>query len=82
MAHLEFLYVSALDHTEHGIPNLERQICQSPSLFAQAVALTYKRIARHFTFVTTNGTRQKLNKLLVVCGDREINLLRYVLYSL
>jgi hypothetical protein len=43
MAHLEFLYVSALDHTEHGIPNLERQICQSPSLFAQAVALTYKR---------------------------------------
>jgi hypothetical protein len=43
MAHLEFLYVSALDHTEHGIPNLERQISQSPSLFAQAVALTYKR---------------------------------------
>ncbi len=43
MAHLEFLYVSALDRTEHGIPNLERQISQSPSLFAQAVALTYKR---------------------------------------
>lgn len=43
MAHLEFLYVSALDHTEHGIPNLERQISQSPALFAQAVALTYKR---------------------------------------
>jgi addiction module HigA family antidote len=43
MAHLEFLYVSALDHTEHGIPNLERQISQSPALFAQAVALTYRR---------------------------------------
>lgn len=43
MAHLEFLYVSALDHTEHGIPNLERQISQSPALFAQAVALAYKR---------------------------------------
>jgi addiction module HigA family antidote len=43
MAHLEFLYVSALDHAEHGIPNLERQISQSPSQYAQAVALTYKR---------------------------------------
>lgn len=43
MAHLEFLYVGALDHSEHGIPNLERQISQSPALFAQAVALTYKR---------------------------------------
>jgi hypothetical protein len=43
MAHLEFLYVSALDRTQHGIPNLERQISRSPSFFAQAVALTYKR---------------------------------------
>jgi hypothetical protein len=42
MAHLEFLYVGALDHTEHGIHNPERQICQSPSLFAQTVALTWK----------------------------------------
>jgi hypothetical protein len=43
MAHLEFLYLRALDHTEHGIPNLERQIAQSPLLFVQAVAITFKR---------------------------------------
>jgi hypothetical protein len=33
----------ALDHSKHGIPNLERQISQSPALFIQAVAWTYKR---------------------------------------
>ena len=33
----------ALDHSKHGIPNLERQISQSPALFMQAVAWTYKR---------------------------------------
>lgn len=43
MAHLEFLYLRALDHTEHGIPNLERQMAQSPSLFVQALAITFKR---------------------------------------
>jgi plasmid maintenance system antidote protein VapI len=43
MAHLEFLYVAALDHSEHGIPNLERQISRSPSLFAQAIVLSFKR---------------------------------------
>jgi hypothetical protein len=32
MAHLEFLYLRALDHSEHGIRNLERQISQSPLL--------------------------------------------------
>lgn len=42
-AHLEFLFIEALDRSEHGIPNLERQIAQDPALFAQAVALTYKR---------------------------------------
>jgi hypothetical protein len=43
MAHLEFLYLGALDRSDRGIPNLERQISQSPALFVQAVALTYKR---------------------------------------
>ena len=43
MAQLEFLFVDALDHGEHGIPNLEKQIAQSPELFVQAVALVYKR---------------------------------------
>ena len=43
LAQLEFLYLEALEHSDHGIPNLERQISESPGLFAQAVALTYKR---------------------------------------
>ncbi len=43
MAKLEFLFIEALDHSEHGILNLESQIAQSPTLFVQAVALTYKR---------------------------------------
>ena len=43
MAQLEFLYIDILDDSKHGIPNLERQIAQSPALFFQAVALTYKR---------------------------------------
>jgi addiction module HigA family antidote len=43
MAQLEFLFIEALDHSEHGIPNLESQIAQSPALFVQAVALVYKR---------------------------------------
>jgi addiction module HigA family antidote len=43
MAALEFKYIRALDHTEHGIPNLQRQFAKSPSLFMQIIALTYKR---------------------------------------
>ena len=43
MAKLEFLFVEALDHSEHGIPNLERQIAESPNFFVQLVALVFKR---------------------------------------
>jgi len=43
MAQLEFLFIDALDRREHGIPNLERQIAQSPAVFVQAVAFAYKR---------------------------------------
>ena len=43
MAQLEFLFIDALDRSEHGIPNLESQIAQSPAVFVQAVALAYKR---------------------------------------
>lgn len=43
MAQLEFLFIGALDHSEHGIPNLETQISQSPAIFVQAVALAYLR---------------------------------------
>ncbi len=43
MAQLEFLFLRALDHSKHGIPNLERQIAESPALFVQGLALAYKR---------------------------------------
>ncbi|MEX2264444.1 MAG: HigA family addiction module antitoxin [Bryobacteraceae bacterium] len=43
MARLEFMFIRALDHSEHGIPNLERQLAKSPSLYMQVLALTYKR---------------------------------------
>lgn len=43
MVQLEFLFIAALKHSEHGIPNLERQIARSPVLFVQALDLAYKR---------------------------------------
>lgn len=43
MAALEFAFIRALDHSQHGIPNLEQQLTESPALFVQAVALAYKR---------------------------------------
>ncbi len=43
MAGLEFLFIQALDHTRHGIPNLVRQITESPSLFIHALALVFNR---------------------------------------
>ena len=43
MARLEFFFVEALDRSKHGIPNLERQIAESPVLFVQVLALLYKR---------------------------------------
>ena len=43
MAQLEFMFITALDHSKHGIPNLERQIAESPAIFVQVLALAFKR---------------------------------------
>ena len=43
LARLEFAYIQLLRHSPHGIPNLERELCESPNLFIQALALAYKR---------------------------------------
>ena len=43
MAWLEFAFIKALDHSAHGVPNLERQIEEWPILFVQILALRYKR---------------------------------------
>lgn len=43
MARLEFLFIRALDHQRHGIPNLEKQLGKSPALFVQVLGLLYRR---------------------------------------
>lgn len=43
MAHLEFAFLESLDHSEHGIPNLERQITESPDFFVYILAIAFKR---------------------------------------
>ena len=43
MAQLEFMFIGALKRSEHGIPNLERQIAESPVLFFQILVLPFKR---------------------------------------
>jgi hypothetical protein len=43
MARLEFLFIRALDRAEHGIPNLERKLVESPRLFVQVLALAFRR---------------------------------------
>ena len=40
---LEFAFIDLLEHTEHGMPNLERAVGHSPSLFVQAVGACYPR---------------------------------------
>ena len=43
MVRLEFTYILALDHSKHGIPNLERSISESPLAFVQVLALLFRR---------------------------------------
>ena len=43
MVRLEFTYILVLDHSEHGIPNLERSISESPLSFVQILALLFRR---------------------------------------
>ena len=43
MAQLEFAFIQVLDRSEHGIPNIERRVTESPALFVQALALFSKR---------------------------------------
>ena len=43
MARLEFMYIEALEYSEHGMPNLERWISESPIGFVQILALVFKR---------------------------------------
>ena len=42
-ARLELRHILVLDRNEHGIPNLEKQIANSPALYVQMIALSSKR---------------------------------------
>lgn len=43
MANLEFGFIVALERSEHGIPNLERQLSKHPLLFVRVLARLYGR---------------------------------------
>jgi hypothetical protein len=43
MVQLELIYIEVLDDSDHGIPNLEERITQSPEMFVQALSFSYKR---------------------------------------
>ena len=43
MVRLEFAYIEALDYGEHGIPNIEKKIAESPSLFLRVLVLCFNR---------------------------------------
>ena len=43
MAELEFMFIKPLEYSQHGIPNLENQITESPAFFVRLMALIYKR---------------------------------------
>ena len=43
LAQYEYLFINALSHSRHGIPNLERQIEKSPGDFVQLVSLVFRR---------------------------------------
>lgn len=43
LAKLEFLFISILDRTDHGIRNLEIKLSNDPNLFMEALIFAYKR---------------------------------------
>ena len=43
LAQLEHVHIDSLVRTPHGIPNLERQVAESPTLYFQALAVAYVR---------------------------------------
>ena len=43
LAQLEFWYLPALERSDYGIPNLEKQISESPAFFVQLLSLIFKR---------------------------------------
>jgi addiction module HigA family antidote len=64
MAVFEFQYIDALEHTRHALPNIDRQLSKSPSLFVQAVAACFKpRDGGHDLPEWNFGTEEQRNML-------------------
>ena len=42
-ARLEYAHIVRLDRSEHGIPNVEKHIAESPGLYSWAIACVFKR---------------------------------------
>ncbi len=42
-AQIEFLFLDGLDHGQHGVPSLERLLCDSPGEFVNLVTLAFRR---------------------------------------
>ena len=43
LAGLELRHVTTLEHSEYGIPNLEKRISESPEMFVQLLGMAYRR---------------------------------------
>lgn len=43
MARFEFTFIDALNSRRHGIPNLEKQLAESPAFFVEALSHCFKR---------------------------------------
>ena len=43
MAALEFAFIAALEHSDYGVPNLERMVTESPEFFVRVLAVCYRR---------------------------------------
>ena len=43
IARLEFQFIEVLDHSEHGIRNLEALLSETPTLYTHALALAFRR---------------------------------------
>lgn len=43
MAALEFMYIDVIDDGEYDVPNLEKAVAASPSLYFRALTLTFRR---------------------------------------
>ena len=78
MAQLEFRFLTALEHSEYGIPNLDRQIAESPKLFVQVLVLAYgSNDDGQGTLGSQIGDHER-HKMLARAAYRLLRLIKYI----